>query len=127
MDQFPNQPGQPAPFVFAQPGETEEGGFDFWGVLSRRKWVVFLGLICGMALGGLYHSQCDEVYRSEAKVRIEPKDPTLIFQTTYQQSILPNTKDLSIRHDQLIGQENIVNRCLTDNGLDQLRSFSEHS
>ena len=127
MDTFPQQHSpHPNQFVIAQGGgEPDEPGFDFWGVLSRRKWLVFLGLVCGMALGGLYGAQCEDVYLSEAKVRIEPKDPMVIFQTVHQKAMLPGAKDLAIRHDQLIGQPNIVQRCLSEKGLDGLRSFKD--
>ena len=47
-----------APFFIGNqmdmPGEEAEA-FDFFGVLNRRKWLVFLGLVTGMGLGGLYH------------------------------------------------------------------------
>ncbi len=126
MEQFPHQPGQQPPFILAHPGESgEEGGFDFWGVLSRRKWLVFLGLICGMALGALYNAQCADVYRSQARVRIEPKDPMMIFQNIHQPGILPGASDMSIRHDQLIGQPNIVKKCILNNGLEKLKSFTD--
>ncbi|MEM7782804.1 MAG: polysaccharide biosynthesis tyrosine autokinase [Planctomycetota bacterium] len=125
MENYPLQPG-PNQFVVAPPGmESEERGFDFWGVLSRRKWLVFLGLVTGMALGGLYGAQCKDVYKSEAKVRIEPKDPMVIFQTVHQKAMLPGAKDLAIRHDQLIGQPNIVRKCLNNNGLTGLGSFAD--
>ena len=65
MDSLPHQPGQPAPYIFAAPGEQQpDSSFDFWGVLNRRKWLVFLGLVSGMALGALYDAQCETIEAS---------------------------------------------------------------
>ena len=127
MDSLPHQNGpQPAPFVLSAPGEpAEEAGFDFWGVLNRRKWLVFLGLVTGMVLGGLYDAQCEIVYKSHAKVKIEPKDPLVMPMSN--QRILPTAAELTIRHDQLIGQYNIVSNCLKENDLMGLRSFEQLS
>ena len=113
------------PFLLSNSGQQppEEAGFDFWGVLNRRKWLVFLGLLTGMLLGGLYHAQCDTIYKSEAKVRIEPKDPFLFSMSSHNNQIMPTASDLNIRHDQLIGEFNIVKRCLSKNDLMTLASF----
>lgn len=122
----PQNGPQPAPFLLAAPGEqNEEAGFDFWGVLNRRKWLVFLGLVTGMGLGALYDAQCETVYRSVAKVKIEPKDPVVMPMSN--QRILPTAAELTIRHDQLIGQYNIVDNCLTKYDLKNLTSFENLS
>lgn len=39
--------------------------------------------------------------------------------------MFPMAADMAIRHDQLIGQYNIVQRCLLENNLSALESFSE--
>jgi succinoglycan biosynthesis transport protein ExoP len=122
VDSLPQPQGQPAPFVFASPEQATESSFDFWGVLNRRKWLVFLGLVSGMALGTLYDAQCETVYKSEARVKIEPKDP-LYLPMSQSAMMLPGASDMTIRHDQLIGQYNIVERCLLKNKLTKLRSF----
>ena len=72
METIPHQtaPNSPPPFIFAPPQDKDESNFDFWGILSRRKWLVFLGIITGMALGALYHAQADTIYKSEAAVKI---------------------------------------------------------
>ncbi len=124
MDSLPHQPGQPAPYIFAAPGEQQpDSSFDFWGVLNRRKWLVFLGLVSGMALGALYDAQCETIYESVARVKIEPKDPLYIPMSPHDRSIMPGATDMMVRHDQLIGQPNIVARCLNENKLNNLRSF----
>ena len=71
--QPPNGNMNPAPFMLA-PQETEDLGFDFWGVLRRRKWLVFLGLLAGLIVGGIYDSQAQKIYESKATVTIQPRD-----------------------------------------------------
>ena len=129
MDSLPHQPGQPAPYIFASArrATSRNQAFDFWGVLNRRKWLVFLGLVTGMALGGLYNAQCETIYESVARVKIEPKDPLYIPLSPNDRSIMPLATDLMVRHDQLIGQPNIVNQCLTQNKLLELKSFEDLS
>ena len=61
--QNPNQMGSPMgmpPIIMAQ--DNEESAFDFWGVLNRRKWLVFLGLITGLALGALVYAKSETIY-----------------------------------------------------------------
>jgi capsular exopolysaccharide synthesis family protein len=102
----------------------ESSSFDVWGVLSRRKWLVFLGLITGLALGGLFNAQCETVYRSEAKVKIEPRKST-VMQITNTNPVAPLTEDFEMRHDRLIGEQNIVQKCLHENNLMDLKSFND--
>ncbi len=123
MDSLPQHPGQPSPFLFASPEQSTESSFDFWGVLNRRKWLVFLGLVSGIALGALYDAQCETVYKSEAAVKIEPKDPLYLQMSSGSQYMLPGAADMTIRHDQLIGQYNIVSRCILEKKLTNLESF----
>ena len=125
MDSLPQQHGQPTPFVFPSNELSEESSFDFWGVLNRRKWLVFLGLVTGMALGGLYDAQCETVYKSVAQIKIEPKDPLYLAMSPNSPMMLPGAADMTRRHDQLIGQHNIVWQCIQDNKLGNLPSFED--
>ena len=110
------------PFVFAPP-PAEAAGFDFWGVLQRRKWLVFLGLITGMGIGALVWSKSDTIYESEAAISIEPKEkPGLDLSRTARMT--PETSDL-VRHEKLIGQENIVKVMLGNNNMRTLPSFDD--
>ncbi len=119
MDSLTSLKGQQGPqFILAN--QQEESGFDFWGVLNRRKWLVFLGLVTGMALGGLYHAQAEPVFESKAKVKIEPKNP-VSFRMTNTELVHPNMGDFVTRHDRFIGEFNIVSKCVS--GLLSLESF----
>ena len=55
-----SQLSQPTPFVLANLGDQNENtNFDFWGVVNRRKWLLFLGLLTGVILGALYNAQAN--------------------------------------------------------------------
>ena len=106
------------------PGEEGET-FDFFGVLNRRKWLVFLGLVTGMGLGGLYHANAPLVYESTANIRIEPKAPR-IFNVSGSEAMLPSSEDdVLTRHDRMIGQDFLLRLCLEKNGLNNLPSFQD--
>ena len=120
----PSPQGQPQPVppqLMFGPPEQEEPSFDFWGVLSRRKWLVFLFFILGLAAGGIYNSQAPTIYKSTARIRIEPKDPATIrglADDPYQQ-----LANFELRHDKLIGEYNVVASCLFENQLDTLETL----
>ena len=93
-------------------------------MLSRRKWLVFLGLVAGLGAGGLYNSQCETIYKSSARVRIEPKEPVHFQYGMDRGGLHDNYADFDIRHDQLIGEHNIVSACLFGKRYDTLSSLS---
>ncbi len=132
MDSFANnahlqQAPLQQPFLLAGPEAEENSSFDFWGVLNRRKWLVFLGLVTGMALGAVFHAKSETIYESKANVAIEPKKRFSIPMTNTG-DILPNYEDSNIRHDRLINQENIILGMLKQNaGLNNLRSLKDLS
>ncbi|MBW3596949.1 MAG: polysaccharide biosynthesis tyrosine autokinase [Planctomycetes bacterium] len=47
--------------------------FDVLGMLRRRKWLILVGLVAGLALGYLYFSQQRPVYESSAQVHVVKK------------------------------------------------------
>ena len=118
--------GNPSPFMLA-PQESEETGFDFWGVLRRRKWLVFLGLLAGLAVGGIYNSQAEKVYESSSTITIQPREKTT-FQFDNAGNPYNDQGNFDVRHDQLIAEDNILGKCLNQYGLKDLvtiRDFSE--
>ncbi len=103
----------------------EDARFDFWGVLNRRKWIVFLGLVIGVLLGFLYHYQTLAIYRSEARISIQPKDPTSIRLSSLSVNPLhPDSAELlPTRHDKHIAQPLLIEKCFNENKLYELKSF----
>ena len=126
MDPYSNpNTQQPAPFMMTAPPDMEdESGFDFWGVLNRRKWLVFLGLVCGMGLGTLFYAKSAVIYESTAFVKIEPKDRFVPISTG--NPMFPEY-DEGVRHDRFMSQENIINKMFDDRPrLEGLKSFDEY-
>ena len=77
--QNPNQMAPPMGMPqMMMPQDDEESAFDFWGVLNRRKWLVFLGLVSGLALGALVYAKSETIYESVAAVKIEPRNKPII-------------------------------------------------
>ena len=68
--QQPNQMGPPMGMPPVMLSQEEESAFDFWGVLNRRKWLVFLGLVSGIAIGALVYAKSETIYESVAAVHI---------------------------------------------------------
>ena len=117
---------QPSPFLIGNLGEERpEESFDFWGIFNRRKWLVFLGLVVGMGLGGLYHAKTPVVYESRATIKIEPKNP-LVMQFSGTDPMMPNSLMFANRHDRRIATDNnLILKCLETNNLYNLESFDE--
>lgn len=44
---------------------------DIWGMLSRRKWIIILGVICGLGVGYLQFTKSESVFTSSAKLLVE--------------------------------------------------------
>lgn len=119
--------GQPAPFMMtAPPDQEDESGFDFWGVLNRRKWLVFLGLVCGMGLGTLFYAKSAVVYESAAFVKIEPKKRFVPVSSGNGNPMFPEY-DEGVRHDRFMSQEIIINKMFDDRPrLEGLKSFDDY-
>lgn len=131
METFPNNrmnqyPAQQPPVVFANSQEEQQSSFDFFGILNRRKWIVFLGLCTGLGLGTLVHYQSPPIYESTADIRIEPKNP-MVMQMTQTNPLVPDVESiLPTRHDRIIPKQVTVESCFekTD-GLYALSSFED--
>ena len=104
---FPNPP------MAIQPEFNVESKFDFWGVLNRRKWIIFLGMLTGLLLGTLYHYKTPSQYQSVAKFSIQPKDQGFIrLSQLTPQSGLPSAADvLPTRHDKYVVQRELIKEC----------------
>ena len=123
MEPYLNQnQGQPTPFLLANPETEEAPSFDFWGVLNRRKWLVFLGLVCGLALATLVYAKSTDVYESIAFVKIEPKQR--FTPVGNGKGMFPEHDPEGVRHDRFMNQENIINKMFDENpSLEGLECF----
>ena len=117
--------GQPPPFILGAADAELESGFDFWGVLNRRKWLVFLGLVTGLGLATVYYSNSSVIYESQAFVKIEPKQRFTPVNPGVG-GIFPE-QDEGLRHDRFMRQENIINEVFEARaGLEGLASFDDY-
>jgi capsular exopolysaccharide synthesis family protein len=48
-------------------------GLDLWGMIGRRKWLIILGMVLGLAIGYLYIVQRAPVYQADAQVLVVRK------------------------------------------------------
>lgn len=119
-------PGVGPQVVFANSQEEQKSAFDFWGILNRRKWIVFLGLCTGLGLGTLVHYQTPPVYRSEAQVRIEPKSRPAM-RVTQTELMVPDVETVPTRHDRIIPKPVTIQSCFDSNNLYRLGSFEDMS
>ena len=46
---------------------------DLWGLLVRRKWLIFIGAVIGLVLGSLYYARTKPTYESHAQLLIQAK------------------------------------------------------
>lgn len=63
MDNIDTMGMQPA-------GELSAGGFgfDIWGLLNRRKWIILAGLVLGLIGGGVYYMVARPVFETVAQI-----------------------------------------------------------
>ena len=111
-------PGMP-PVVFQS--EDEDASFDLLGVLNRRKWLVFLGLITGLTIGVLIYSKSETIFESSAVISIEPKQKPIV-NSNQSQSFAPTVQE-DVAHEKLIGQRLMVRNCITSEELHNLKTF----
>ncbi len=87
--------------------------FDIWGLLNRRKWIVFLGLMTGLGAGYLVHTQTPPVYESKAVIHVEPINP-IRHLIPANSDIIP-LDDSTHSHDKIITSSMFVETVLRDN------------
>ena len=107
------------------PGEvaSNQPAFDVWGLLNRRKWIVFLGLLTGLGLGYLYHTQAAPLYESNAMVLIEPKNPISLVDA--KNSVYPGMETYTHGHNKIISSASFVEKTFEKNEtLTKCQSFA---
>lgn len=97
--------------------------FDFWGMVQRRKWIIFIFTVLGVGLGYFYHVNANPVYESSSIMLIEPRNHVKI--NISNSSGLEGTDLNVLRHDKIIPTETIINLCLSDYGLRENEYFEK--
>ena len=89
--------------------------FDFWGMVQRRKWIIFILTVFFVALGYVYYVNAEKVYESKAILLIEPNNHIMIQMDN--RAGVENAELNVLRHDKVIPTETIVELCLNNYGL----------
>ncbi len=98
-------------------------GVDVWGILSRRKWLVIMGLILGTGLGYIYLLQASPVYESLAQVLIEDKKPPTIPLTGVDNQLVAASAEA--KHAIMIVSPRILTQAFDEFKLDQSSTFRD--
>ena len=62
---------------FPQPhGHNEPQGFDYLGMMWRRKWLLMFGAVVGLGMGYLYYTKQPPVYQSSAEIQVSNPNAT---------------------------------------------------
>ncbi len=99
----------------------QQGGVDIWGILSRRKWLIILGLILGLGLGYIYLLQADPMYESQAQVLIEERKPPSITLTGMDKQL--GLAGEEAKHAHMLQSPRILARAFEDYKLEKLPTF----
>ena len=104
----------------APPQGQPAGGFDIWGPLQRRKYLIALFSIVGAVCGYFYYINCPKVYSSNALLMITTQNPPSLIDRE-----LRNDKQSLEKHVSLIASELVLNRAVDKGKLDGMRTFED--
>ena len=92
---------------------------NIWPLLLFFGFLGLLGLLVGLLVGGIYFTTCPKIYQSQATITIQPREKIMVDPS------IEDTGDFDYRHDQLIGQDNILTNCLNKYNLKDLHTFRD--
>ena len=96
------------------------GGFDIWGPLQRRKYLIALFAIVGAVFGYFYYVNCPQVFSSEAVLMITTQNPTSLIDGQFRRD-----KESLEKHISLIGSELVLNRAVDRGNMDGMKTFRD--
>jgi capsular exopolysaccharide synthesis family protein len=106
----------------ASSGGSPSGGFDIWGPLQRRKYLIALFSIVGAVMGYFYYTNCPKVYSSNALLMITTQAPPSLIDGDFRMD-----KQSLDKHASLIASELVLDNASTKGNFDSLDSFAESS
>ena len=124
-----NHPSQLTPALQKNVGnwmpaaEEENSKFDFWGLVNRQKWLIFLGMLAGIGGGLIYYYNTSPTYESVAEISIEVRNNTTPL-VTNGESPLPLASEIAIRHDKYIDSVDFIYATLQKKRYFKLDSFA---
>jgi len=96
------------------------GGFDIWGPLERRKYLIALFSIVGAVIGYVYYINCPKVYSSDALLTITTQSPPTLIDRDFRRD-----KQSLDKHISLIASELVLERAVDRGSLDSTKTFAE--
>ena len=104
-------------------GMPLQQGFDIWGPLQRRKYLIALFCLVGTALGYLYFAKTSPVYSSSIRLMITTQAPPAIVNGDIK---MVDGGSLS-KHVNLISSELVLAEAVAQGNLGKLSTFNEIS
>ena len=96
------------------------GGFDIWGPLERRKYLIALFSIVGAVIGYIYYINCPKVYSSNALLMITTQSPPSLIDRDFR-----SNKQSLDKHVSLIASELVLDRAVDRGNLDGMKTFAD--
>ena len=108
------------PALTGPAGGLPQQGFDIWGPLLRRKYLIALFCLIGTGLGYLYFVKTPKTYSSALKLMITTQAPPSIVNgdLKLEGSSLP-------KHASLIASELVLSQAVEAGELEKLATFAE--
>lgn len=101
--------------------EAEGKQLDVFGILKRRKWLIFFGLVVGLGLGTLYYVKAPVMYGSSAVIFVQKKTPAMI-PVSGTSMVMPDLQFES--HAKVIASEHLVDAMLENPLNKQIRQLT---
>ncbi|MGI9495995.1 MAG: GumC family protein, partial [Mariniblastus sp.] len=96
-------------------------GFDIWGPIQRRKYLITLFCLIGAGLGYLYNSKAEKVYSSNTELMISTQAPPSMVDGNVQ----INQDSLS-KHSSLLASELVLGSAVESGKLESLKTFNDN-
>ena len=96
-------------------------GFDIWGPIQRRKYLITLFCLIGAGLGYLYYSKADRMYSSSTELMISTQAPPSMVDGNFQ----INQDSLS-KHSSLLASQLVLGSAVTEGKLGTLKTFNDN-
>ncbi len=133
MTLLPSQPNQTKAIVNTGHSHADVGfprgkplhsgqhqGFDLWGPLQRRKYLIALFCLIGAGLGFLYFTKTPKTYQSFTRLMITTQAPPTIVNGDMQLERVSLSK-----HANLISSELVLAQAVTSGKLQELPTFED--
>ena len=116
----PQQPWNQPSAVSQAAGMPANQGFDIWGPLQRRKYLIALFCFIGAGLGYLYNAKTPKVYSSSLQLMISTQAPPSLVDGNFQlaQVSLP-------KHATLASSELVLSNAASSGRFDKMKTFSD--